>query len=234
MPCPQVSDPVAPTPADLLPGGCLMKSRSLHSIATRSLPLFFVAVVAVMAWAPVVWASGGPPVDPDVLGIYVDEAAELDCLDAVTGAFSTYLVVSNLTSEGVLGWEAKVSFEGGAMQVAAILRGQAINVAWRDDEYVVGLAEPLMTSSGTVVLMEMTMFVLDPETPVEGFVANVYTHTGPELLPYYLDAYDAMIVKPLFPASGDIAEAVFEANVECHGPVALEPSSWGSVKVLFR
>lgn len=180
--------------------------------------------------------GGGGNVDPDQIGIYLDDQAEAFCAEGVPMGFTTtYLVLTNLTSSGILGWEAKVTFTGGGVLTNAVLMGQAINAATRPSEYIVGLATPMMANQGTVSVMTMVLYIFDVTVPTLGFVGPVYYNSieGVEL-PCYLDGDDVELIKPLYPVMGDIAEPVLILNDSCTGPVPNETSSWGELKSLYR
>jgi hypothetical protein len=170
----------------------------------------------------------------DVIGVYLDEMGHNDCTEDADGPLTTYLVLSGLTSTGVIGWEVKLSFTGGGLCTAEVPRGLAIDVGTREDEHIVGLASPLLAEAGAVVVMQMELFVTDPLDPLLAHAGPVYFHVGPEELPYYLDAADPELAKPLVPSSGDIAEPVFQANVKCPGPVGTVAATWGAIKALYR
>ncbi len=179
-------------------------------------------------------AGGNTPI-PDQIGVYYDELAEFDCSENVEGMITTYVVLTELTSSSISGWEAKITAVGdGAVMTGVTYRGLAIDAATRTDEYMVGLGEPLAAVDGTVVVMDMGFYFFDSLVPLEVFVGPVYYHTADEALPCYLDGDDVNLAIALTPSSGDVETPVFEANGNCTGPVADEAASWGDVKSLYR
>ncbi|MBU2499855.1 hypothetical protein KJ682_00865 [bacterium] len=178
--------------------------------------------------------SGGPPVDPDRIGIYFDEAADQFCSEDTAGFFNGYLVFTGLSSSAIRGWEAKITFAGGGALTAATPRGLFIDAATRANEYMVGLGQPLLADHGLVVVMDMTFYVFDVLDPFLAYVGPIYFHSTPELLPAYLDGEDVELVKPLIPSQGTILDPVLIVNGQCSGPVDAESESWGGVKGLFR
>lgn len=178
--------------------------------------------------------SGGQPVDPDRIGIYFDDSADQFCSDSTVGFFNGYLVFTGLTSSGISGWEAKITFSGGGVLTSANPRGLAIDAATRENEYMVGLGLPLLAEDGLVVVMDMTFYVYDQLAPFLAFVGPIYYHSSPELLPAYLDGVDMELVKPLIPSQGTILDPVLIVNDKCSGPIDAATESWGGVKGLFR
>lgn len=179
--------------------------------------------------------GGGGNVDPDQIGIYLDDAGEVFCSEEASGFTNVYLVLTNLSSPSIAGWEAKVTFTGGGLMTGFAFRGLAINASTRPNEYMVGLGVPLVADQGTICVMDLTLYVYDTTIPTLGFVGPIYYNSleGVEL-PAYLDGADVELVKPLYPLLGTIDEAVLILNDACSGPVENTPSSWGDLKSLYR
>lgn len=193
-----------------------------------------IAMLLVVLLAGQALAGGNTP-DPDQIGLYYDQLAEFDCNESVDGMITTYVVLTELTSPSILGWEAMITSVGeGAVMTGVTYHGLSINAATRTDEYMVGLGEPLVAVDGMIVVMDMNYYIFDSTLPLEVFMGPVYYHTADEALPCYLDGEDVELAKPLVPSSGDLEAPVLTANENCTGPVADERRSWGDVKSLFR
>jgi len=171
----------------------------------------------------------------DNIGMYFDEGATITCDARPFGFYNAFVVLTNLTSPSIGGWEAKVTFTGGGLLTNVAYVGLAINAATRTNEYIVGLGEPLVADQGTLAVMSMTLYIFDTLVVTHGFVGPVYYNSieGVEL-PCYLDGDDMELIKPLYPSLGTIDEPVLILNDKCSGPVANTPSSWGDLKSLYR
>jgi len=192
----------------------------------------FVLCVAV---GPVFAQGGGGNVSyDDMIGIYFDEDGDRDCATGVLpGFFHFYVVIENLTSPGVAGFEMKLEVEGAYtffnLQLTA---DQYIDVATKPGEVIAGFAAPVMAVDGKLVIMTFDG-ILDDEDPVTFFTKPVYF---PSIAGYpcYLDSDDNQIVKSLMPVSGDAEVGVLFLNAGHCGPVPAEKSDWGAVKSLYR
>ena len=102
-----------------------------------------IALTSVSAFAQI------DPAYQNNIGIYLDESGEVNC-DAVSVNTPTnsYLILSNLTSNEILGWEAKLSFSN-MFLLSFGPRGQFIDAGSRTDEYIIGYASPLPSMVGT-------------------------------------------------------------------------------------
>lgn len=194
-----------------------------------------VILLSCLILLPCLAAAEMKPKDPDQIGIYLDDDGDAFCAEEASGFTNVYLVLTNLSSPSIAGWEAKVTFTGGGVLTNFVLRGLAINASTRPNEYMVGLGTPLVAAQGTIPVMDITLYVYDATIPTLGYVAAIYYHTLEDiLLPAYLDGADVELVKPLYPLLGDVTEPVLILNDACTGPVENTPSSWGDLKSLYR
>ncbi len=196
--------------------------------------LLVLLCLSCVLWAGVAGAQGGPSPSSDLIGIYFDEQGDGYCSESVEGMFPVYLVLTELTSPSIGGWEAKITCTANGVLTGAAPRGLAIDAATRTDEYIVGLGEPLVADDGLIVVMDLSYYIFDTVDPFYLYVGPVYYHATPELLPSYLDGDDMNVVKPLYPSQGEIDDPVLMANTNCTGPVDNESSSWGELKSIFR
>ncbi len=194
--------------------------------------LLVVLCALCVTWSGLALAGGQP--SPDQIGVYFDETGDGMCSESVTGMFDAYLVLTELSSSSIGGWEVKITTSGGGVLTSATPRGLAIDAASRDNEYIVGLGTPMYAVNGALVVMDLSFYVFDTLDPFYVYVGPVYYHTTAELLPAYLDGADLNVVKPLTPSQGTIEDPVLMANVNCTGPVENQTSSWGEVKSIFR
>ncbi len=169
----------------------------------------------------------------DNIGIYFDEGAQIFCDAApAVNVYPAYLVLTQVTSESVGGWEVKITSSGGGQITAVNPRGLAINAATREFEYIIGLGEPLFPVNGTLVIADISFVITDDSVPFYGYVGHIYYDTLENNLPAYLDGADANLVKRLVPAIGETTNPQLTANGQCE--VDNEDASFGAVKALFR
>ncbi len=169
----------------------------------------------------------------DNIGIFFDEAATNFC-DArpATAIYPAYLVLTNVTSTSVGGWEVKITGDGGGAITNVNPRGDSINAANRQYEYIIGLGTPLFPVNGTLVIADIQFVITDDLTPFYAYVGPVYYDTLGNDLPAYLDGADLNIVKRLVPAVGETFNPQLTVNGQCE--VDNEDASFGAVKALFR
>ncbi|MCP4291838.1 MAG: hypothetical protein GY780_08400 [bacterium] len=176
--------------------------------------------------------------DDDGIGVYFDPCACVNCLELPAGEHLGYLVITHPTSEdGVLGWEATVWNEGPGVVTEWELLGDAINVATRENEFIVGLGSPEINpyTYPAVVVAVMHLFIFDESAPVEFFIDGVYFNSIPGgEQPNYLDGADYEIIKPLQQIQGSADLPVAIINGDCDGVVATENTTFDGLKALYR
>lgn len=169
----------------------------------------------------------------DNVGMYFDEGATVYCDALPFGFYNAFVVLTNLTSPTIGGWEAKITMNGGGQITEVAPRGLPINAATRQDEYIIGLGEPLLAVAGRCVVADISFVVANAAVPTYGFIGPVYYDSLENGLPAYLDGADSGLIKPLLPRIGEVTDPQFIVNGDC-GPVANEEASFGAVKSLFR
>ncbi len=176
--------------------------------------------------------------DADGIGVYFDPCACVNCLELPAGEHLGYVVITHPTSaEGVGGWEATIFNTGPGVVTEWELLGNAINVASRPNEFIVGLGEPVINpySFPAVVVAIAHLFIIDDSSPVEFFIDGVYFHSIPDNdQPAYLDGSDYDIIKPLQQIQGSADLPVAIINGDCSGVVATTSESFDSLKALYR
>jgi hypothetical protein len=185
------------------------------------------------------------------IGLYLTPGGYLDPgADDGTGScgtvepntpFIAYVVLSEMTYNEVWGWEA-LFFPENMYFTGTEFYGQGFNAGTRENEVIVGLAEPLLASEGAVVVAELTFlisdFFHDLSQPSKVFIEGVYYSTidpvqGP---PAVLIAPGGPAIE-LHPALGAEPNEVSLPQLIINGDcdvVAVEGSSWGALKSLYR
>lgn len=157
-------------------------------------------------------------------------------------AFHVYVVLSKLTNNQVAGWEAKIIPDNMTL-LNITFTGDVINAGTRDHEYVMGLGSPLFTSNDALVLADMELGIFPTQgddvsmpsylwiegvyfsaiNPIQGPPAYVVDPGGSEFVELHNAIGD--------PHNGDLPQLVINGDCE---PVAVEESTWGNVKSLYR
>ncbi len=173
-------------------------------------------------------------VDPDnnSLGVFLDEAATLaeEHAPLMYQPNNCYLVLSNPTTDGILGWECYITFDPGAGFSSVTgwnPRGSFVN-AGSPPDFAVGLASPL-TGATEIVLMDITYFYTGDVVTFKVGPGIVQTIPGSMA---FLDGADVGNALVMDPASGSFDLPVFGVCVDC--VVATQDKTWGGVKNLYR
>ncbi len=173
--------------------------------------------------------------DDDGIGVYFDPCACVNCLTLDAGEHLGYLVITHPTSPmGVLGWECKMWAEGPAFITSVELLGNAVDVGTRENEYIVGLADPLYNpySFPAIVVAMVNVFITDTTEPINFYIDGVYFPSHESGQPAYLDGSDNTIIKPLQQSTGGPDFPVATINGEC--AVATESTTIDGIKALYR
>lgn len=187
-----------------------------------------VLVIALAAIAMSGSAFAQTPYQNNI-GVYLDEAAGTNCATLGTGLHTTYVVLTKLTAGEVAGWEGKLTSENIIMNALAH-RYPVVNAANRPGEYIIGFDAPVPVTDRSLVLAELPIFVPNAD-PGYVFIDGVFLGLLESGLPAYVDGSDNGI--ELHPALGLTADPVFIVNDDCT-PVAVDETTFGSVKGLFR
>ncbi len=167
------------------------------------------------------------------IGIYLNDAGTGNC-GAIEGnvPFTVYVMLTKLSYPEVWAWEAKFTFEN-IRQIGETVFGGHVNAGSREGEYIIGLASPLFAVNGNVIVAEFDLMVVDffndVNEPSYVYVDGIYFNTLPNGQPAYLEAPGSSGVS-LYQA---IEGPQLSMNADCQ-PVAVESSSWGNLKSLYR
>jgi hypothetical protein len=200
-----------------------------------------ILCLSIVVWVTTAMSQVDP--DPNGIGIYFDEGANVYCMQTEVGnQTSAYLCLTRITSEsGISKWEAKVEVSRPSDVLAWNLMGQGTNTS-ETPEFNVDLTEPLPWQSSLVVL-EMTISI----QAVHPLVFRVHPVENPSVpgAPFPLPAYalgdDPSEFRTLGyswgwdPATGEPNWcAVINPAGDCSDPpTANSSSSWGGIKALY-
>ncbi len=200
-----------------------------------------VLVLTLVAFALSGSAFAQDPGYQNNIGLIIDVGSSCGTVGEDT-PFTAFIVLSKLTNNEVWGWEARFPFEN-LLKMNSVFYGSGVNAGTRPDEMIVGLGAPLLTIDRAVVVGELqfmvSSFYNDVTQPSYVFIEGIYFSLidpieGP---PAYLEASGSTGVV-LHNALGDPLDQSgvipqLTMNGDCW-VVAVEESSFGSVKSLFR
>jgi hypothetical protein len=198
--------------------------------------MVIICVLATFALGGSAFAEDPNDMDLNNIGIYLNPAGTGSCgaIDADI-PFTVFVVLTRLTNPEVWGWEAKFVYEN-ILGLGVSPYGDHIDAGTREGEHIVGLAEPLMAMGGTAVVAEMHLMVngaLNDITQASNvYVQGTFFPLLPNGQPAYLEASGSDGVA-LWQAINGPETPQLSMNCDC-APVAVEASSWGNVKSLYR
>lgn len=167
------------------------------------------------------------------MGVYFDaEGTIATNNDGIAGVKHVYVVLTQLTTPTVDGFECKLTASGGmviAYATQTFPEGLGtINVGTRYGEVVAGFGFPLPAVDGRAVVMEFDIFVTDPGIPGELFISPTYFPSIPGTAAF-------LYADNLYVANNSTAPGlpVLVTN-STDEPVATEATSLDNLKSLYR
>jgi len=110
--------------------------------------------------------------DPDMLGIYFDENADVNCLTGITpySQFPGYVIMTNPSNAFIGGFEYGYTLAGNGMVLSTTLPASSIDVGAAGN-HIVGLGAPMATTEATILV---TMNVMYMDTTMGPFSFTVH------------------------------------------------------------
>ena len=188
------------------------------------------------------------PINTDNIGLYLTPGGYADPgADDGTGScgtfaeneiFTVFVVLSELTYDEVWAWEVKIT-PLNMLFLGDTVYGSHINAGTLENEYIVGLADPLFAVDGAVtvaeILYSVNSFYNDITQPSYAFLEGIEFSLLPSGAPAYLEAPGSTGIE-LHPAIGDPTNHFLPQliiNGDCN-VVGAEETTWGGVKSLYR
>ncbi len=197
--------------------------------------LLLVSLMATSAFATI-------DPDPNMIGIYFDMNADVNCTAAAASTpFFAYVFVTNVSHDQVYGVEYGYRVEtvpagqdAMLFRLAEILPAGALNVGNSTDkmvgDYIMGFATPVPGAGANVLVATWQYMLLAP--------MGLDMHIGPAVVESIPDGLPSLeiggVIVPLGVSTGDPSLGIPAATVNGDCPVAIENASFGSVKSLFR
>lgn len=198
--------------------------------------IVLVLTLAACVLSGSAFANDPGDMDRNNIGIYLNQAGIGNCgaIDANI-PFTVFVVLTRLSNPEVWGWESKFVFEN-ILSLGVTPNGEYIDAGTRDGEHIVGLSMPLMAMNQTVVVAEMDLMVSgalnDVTQPSNVYIEGIYFSLLDNGQPAYLDVSGSNGVA-LWQAISGPETPQLSMNGDCV-PVAVEASSWGNLKSLYR
>jgi len=207
-----------------------------------------VLVLTLAAFALNGSAFAQDPINTDNIGLYLTPGGYADpSADDGTGScgtfaeneiFTVFVVLSELTYDEVWAWEVKIT-PLNMLFLGDTVYGSHINAGTLENEYIVGLADPLFVVDGAVtvaeILYSVNSFYNDITQPSYAFLEGIEFSLLPSGAPAYLEAPGSTGIE-LHPAIGDPTNHYLPQliiNGDC-SVVGAEETTWGGVKSLYR
>ena len=181
--------------------------------------------------------------DPDMMGIYLDPTADVNCINmGVSVPFTIYLILTNTTAHSINAYElgkrnvVPVGMEDSIFRLTSNIANNVVsgvdvgtNNALGGD-YIVGLAAPL--PAAPAVILHSWQYMLLAVIPVEMYIGASSAPSIPGEYPVVENA-DGSILMLVGQSTGGPDIPVFTINnADC--VVGVEEISFGSVKSIFR
>ncbi len=171
--------------------------------------------------------------DTNNIGIYLSDGNH--STTAIMGeSINLHLVVSNMTANELAGFELKMIADGSL----AILGGtiayptDAINLATRQNEYIVGFDAPVPVLDGTMEVMTFDALYFGDGLPAGIRIDSVYFSSLDGVPSFLVDADTGELVE-MHQSTGGANDQVFLVNAD-NIPVATESTTFDSLKSLYR
>jgi hypothetical protein len=193
--------------------------------------LIITLSILTIAFAGTVFAQDG--MSDNNIGIYLADGSH--AVDAVQGeVLDLHLVITNMTSPAVAGFEVKMISEGPLFIVESSIAfpTDSINVGSRYGEIIVGFGTPLLPEAGSIEVMSFSALVSDAAQPSSLFIMPVFSPSIPGVPSYLADAQADILVE-MRQSTGGPSDPVFVVNTD-PVPVATESTSFDSLKSLYR
>lgn len=167
------------------------------------------------------------------IGVYFDAEGTITTNnDGVAGVKHCYVVLTDLTTPTVDGFECKLTATGGMIIAYATQTFPAelavINVGTRYGEVIAGFGFPLPVVDGRAMVMEFDIFVTDPGVPGELFLSPTYFSSLPGTAAFL---YDHVIYEANNSTAPGLPVLVTNSTEE---PVATQATSLDNLKSLYR
>ena len=167
------------------------------------------------------------------IGVYLSNGEH--SATAIQGeSLDLHLVVSNMTANELAGFEMKMVADGPLFIVEGTFNypTQAINVATRANEFIVGFDAPIPAISGSVEVLAFSAIVTDSAVPAGIRIEPVYFASLEGVPSFLVDANTGELVE-MRQSTGGANDPVFVVNSDII-PVATEATTFDSLKSLYR
>ncbi len=189
----------------------------------------FLTILAMVGVAPVV----AQDIHSNSVGIYLADGSL--SAEALQGqSLDLHLLVTNMDAFTLAGFELKIIADGPLFVLAStiVYPTAAINVATRENEYIVGFDGPVPAVDGSVEIMTFSAVVTDAAIASGLRIEPVFFSSLDDVPCFLVDAQTGEL-REMRQSAGGPADQVFVVNNPVI-PVTTESTTFGSLKSLFR
>ena len=169
--------------------------------------------------------------DPDMLGIYFDEAADVSCTSATPYAtVVTYVIMTNPSNATIGGFEFGYDVDGAAQVLSTVFPPNALDVGSAAN-HIVGLGAPLETTEATILA---TISVLNMDAAMGPIYFSLHGSNPSSIdpmLPTILFGQGNLMTLGTSTLPGTFSAVI---NGICEDVVATEETSFDALKSLYR
>ncbi len=170
--------------------------------------------------------------DDDMMGIYFDETADINCLTDVApySQIPTFVIMTNPTNDFIGGFEFGYTVDGDATVLSSTLPENSIDVGGPGN-HIVGLGGPLPTSEATVVVSLNVMYMNTAGAPVSFVLHGSNPSSLNPELPTILYGEGQLMSLGTSTLPGTMTALI---NGVCEDVVDTDETSFGNLKSLYR
>jgi len=171
--------------------------------------------------------------DPDMMGMYFDEDADLPCLDGVApySTHNLYIIITNPSFDLLFGWEAGYDLLGPAQVLSTGFPPEQLplDVGGNPGNHIVGFGEPMIMGPVNIVAFVAVLYMDTELGPLDFILHGADPGSLPGDLPVVLLADGVLMTLGLSAADGLVAQI----NGGCQ-VVSTENLSFEGIKSLYR
>ena len=170
--------------------------------------------------------------DADMLGIYFDENADVNCLTGVLpyAQLPAYVIMTNPTADFIGGFEYGYTIDGEGMVLLTTLPGNSIDVG-QPGNHIVGLGSPMATSEATVLVSMNVMYMSTTMGPLSFTLHGSNPSSINPALPTILYGDGQLMTLGTSTLPGTVNALI---NGVCEEVVDTEATSLEGLKSLYR
>ncbi len=171
--------------------------------------------------------------DPDMMGLYFDETADLNCTTEVApyAIIPGYFIMTNPSNDSIGGFEFGYDVEGSAMILSIVFPPSSLDVGGGGTNHIVGLGEPLETTEATILATISILYMDAAMGPVHFTLHGSTPSSIDPMLPTILYGQGELMSLGTSTTPGAYTAVI---NGVCEDVVDTEETTFDSLKSLYR